>query len=636
MVLTPFVQSSSFSRRSKIAAVLVVLVAFLAFVFGAYRASGSSSSSSYIAKALSNGTHEFAPTTVIISLDGFRADFLHRRITPTLSSFVQQGVSPRYMTPSFPSLTFPNHFTLVTGMYPESHGIVGNNFYDPDLREQFTYTNPALSLKPEYWNAEPVWETAERQNVRTAIHMWPGSEAHIGSMEPTHVDKFNMHEPLDNKVARILGWLDLPGPNDPGYSDENPRPQLIAAYVPNVDSDGHKYGPNSTAIRTSITEVDDMLGKLFTGMEERNLTSVVNIIIVSDHGMATTSTTRLIQLEDLVDTSLIEHIDGWPLQGLRPYNTSAAQLDEIYHGILANAERLGHDGKFDVYLRDQNMPARFHFRHNARIAPLWIVPQTGWAIVPRPEFDVAAALARGDVYAPRGLHGYDHEHPLMRAIFVARGPAFPHAPHSAVAPFQNVELYNIVCDSLGVAPRPNNGSVRLPFATLGVHGDVLPEDLPEDLVPVEHGVGAGLGVVMSSALLEVSIVGTTVAAAASAVSASASAVSASASAVSTPAASASASASSTSASPSSDRPGQPAPSSASAVPSDADKTDDAGKEDGAAQEHGSEKEDGANDRPGDESTSWRQWITGKIDEAKHWVTGLFGEHKQASQEAPQV
>ncbi|CAK3959462.1 Ectonucleotide pyrophosphatase phosphodiesterase family member 6 [Lecanosticta acicola] len=467
---------------------VVIIVAFLALLFGAYSASRSlkpatAAKSAISPQVLSNGTHRFAPTTILISLDGFRADFLHRGLTPTLSSFVKQGVSPRYMLPSFPSLTFPNHFTLVTGLHPQDHGVVANTFWDPTMQKEFD-----RSMDPAFWSAEPLWETAELQGIRTAIHMWPGSEAHIGTKEPAYVDKFNMDEPLDRKVDRILGWLDLPGPNETDASTESPRPQLIAAYVPNVDTDGHAFGPNSTYIRSTISEADGMLGSLFRGLEDRNLTNVVNVVVVSDHGMATTSNDRLIQYEDLIDTSLIEHIDGWPLYGLRPVDQVEKQLQNIYQQLLKKAELPQHSGKFDVYLRDQNMPERYHFSHSDRIAPLWIVPKAGWAIVAKEEFDIAAATARGDIYSPRGLHGYDHEHPLMRAIFVARGPAFPHPPGSIVEPFQNTEVYNIVCDSLGLDPKPNNGTIRLPFNTSALHDPDAEVEIPDDPPPIDTSV----------------------------------------------------------------------------------------------------------------------------------------------------
>jgi len=387
------------------------------------------------------------------------------------------------MLPSFPSVTFPNHFTLVTGLYPESHGVVGNTFWDPDSKKEFYYTDPARSMKSEWWRAEPVWELAEREGVRSAIHMWPGSEAHIGNIEPTFVDKYNSQEDLGKKVDRIFSWLDLPGPEDDGADQHSPRPQLIAAYVPNVDADGHKFGPNSTEIRETISDVDSMLGKLFSGIEARNLSDIVNIVIVSDHGMATTDTSRLLQLENLIDTSLIEHTDGWPLYGLRPFDTSEDNLKRLYDELYEKSQSPEYEGTFEVYLRDHNMPARYHFNNNPRIAPLWIVPTTGWAIVTKDDFDVKAAAKTGESYHPVGLHGYDHENPLMRAIFVARGPAFPHTPGSELEVFQNTAVYGIVCDSLGLPAAANNGSLRLPLKPVGLHSLGGPGEIPEDPLP---------------------------------------------------------------------------------------------------------------------------------------------------------
>ena len=408
---------------------VAMLLLFLLLIFGAYRASQSPKSKVTL-KTLSNGTSNFAPTTILISLDGFRADFLHRGLTPTLNSFIAEGVSPKYMLPSFPSVTFPNHYTLVTGLYPESHGVVGNSFWDPAMDEDFFYTDPVRSMQPKWWAAgEPLWVTAEKANVTTAIHMWPGSEAHILSLEPTFLDKFNGTEDLTRKVHRILELLDIPNNSN---QDVSPRPQLIAAYVPVVDADGHLYGPNSTEIRGTIQRVDDMLRELFTGLDQRNLTKIVNIVIVSDHGMATTSTDRLIQLDDLIDLNLVDRIDGWPLYGLRPKNP--ADLQGLYDKLLVEAE---HNENFDVYVKE-TMPQRYHFSNNDRIAPLWVIPKTGWAIVHKKDFDVKAAKAKGEVYHPKGLHGYDHEHPLMRSIFVARGPAFPHEPNSRLEIFRKL------------------------------------------------------------------------------------------------------------------------------------------------------------------------------------------------------
>jgi predicted AlkP superfamily pyrophosphatase or phosphodiesterase len=479
-------QSQKSVRRRFVFVYVLIAGFFVLLAFGAYKASTTyRHTHDGTTTTLSNGTHLFAPTTILISLDGFRADFLNRDLTPALNAFIASGVSPRYMLPSFPSVTFPNHFTLVTGLYPESHGIVGNTFWDPVSQEEFYYTDPSRSMQSKWWTAEPLWVTAEDQGVRTAIHMWPGSEAHIPDIEPTYIDKFNETEDLSRKVDRVLRWLDLPGDQDeaPPSTSER-RPQLIAAYVPNVDAMGHLAGPNSTEIRATIADVDSMLTLLTEGLFARNLTEIVNMVVVSDHGMATTSTSRLLQLDDIIDLSLVDHIDGWPLRGLRLKNPER-DVPIMYEQLLAESKKS--DG-FDVYTLE-TMPDRYHFTNNDRIAPLWIVPKIGWGVVERTDFDIAEAQTIGKAFHPMGMHGYDHEHPLMRAIFVARGPAFPHQPNSRVPVFQNIEVYNIVCDSLGVKPHPNNGTLRLPLQTIGLHSD---EDAPVLDTPLDpEPAGAG-------------------------------------------------------------------------------------------------------------------------------------------------
>ncbi|KAH4110616.1 hypothetical protein HBH64_058510 [Parastagonospora nodorum] len=466
-------------RRIIIYASIVVL--FVVLLAATYRLSTPKDVKD-AAALVSNGTSLFAPTTILISLDGFRADFLYRNLTPTLNQFIQEGISPKYMLPSFPSVTFPNHYTMATGMYPEAHGIVSNTFWDPTLEKEFYYTDPERSLQPHWWGGEPIWVTAEKQKVRAAVHMWPGSEAHIQDQMIAYVDKYNGSEVLPMKTNRILDLLDLPGPKDIGAEATTPRPQLIAAYVPDVDGDGHRFGPNSTEIKKTIANADAMLGDILKGLHERNLTNIVNVVVVSDHGMATTDVSRLIQLEDIVDPAELAHIDGWPLYGLRPKNPS--DLQRLYDQIK---ERTKDNPNVEVYLRDENMPERYHFSKNERIAPLWIVPKAGWAIVTKDEFNIEVGKKKGEVYHPRGLHGYDHEHPLMRAIFVARGPAFPHAPGSRMEPFQNIELYNIICDSLNLAPAPNNGTLRLPLTPSGHHNDSsAPGETPDD--PPTHSL----------------------------------------------------------------------------------------------------------------------------------------------------
>ncbi|EHL03466.1 putative Uncharacterized pyrophosphatase/phosphodiesterase [Glarea lozoyensis 74030] len=283
-------------------------------------------------------------------------------------------------------------------------------------------------------------------------------------VEPAFLDKFNPKEPLSNKVDRILELLDKPGEESEMAEVIDMRPQLIAA----------------TEIRTTIAEVDSMLDSLFKALEARNLTKIANVVVVSDHGMATVS--NFIQLEDIIDTSLIEHTDGWPLYGLRPKDS--AHLQGIYDSLKAASS--GNDN-YEVYLRDKDMPERYHFSKNERIAPLWIIPKAGWAIVTKGEFNVVEAKEKNLVYHPRGLHGYDHEHPLMRAIFVARGPAFPHAPNSRVESFR-------------IDPKPNNGTLRLPLNTIGLHSpETTPAEPIDPQVPEPESVASPVQIFTQSA-----------------------------------------------------------------------------------------------------------------------------------------
>jgi predicted AlkP superfamily pyrophosphatase or phosphodiesterase len=393
---------------------ITIILFFLAMVYGAYRATLASNSRRKPVTLMSNGTSLWAPTTLVISLDGFRADFLERGISPTLNGFIKEGVSPLYMLPPFPSVTFVSHYTMSTGLYPESHGIVGNTFWDPEWKEEFYYTHTESSMQPKWWGGEPFWVSAEKQGLKTGIHMWPGSEAHIANVDLDYVDKFNGKEILHNKADRVLSWLDLPGPKDENSIEESPRPQLLVAYIPDVDAKGHQYGPNSTETNDAIKLADSMLTEMFDGIKARNLTHIVNVIVVSDHGMATTSVDRLIQLDDLIDVNKIEHIDGWPLYGLRPKND--ADIEPLYHELKAKAQT---NPYFKVYLRDLDMPEEYHFAKNDRIAPLWIIPETGWTIARKSEFDLERAKAEGLTYNPKGLHGYDYRVSSDQRIILA-------------------------------------------------------------------------------------------------------------------------------------------------------------------------------------------------------------------------
>jgi predicted AlkP superfamily pyrophosphatase or phosphodiesterase len=437
-----------------------------------------------------------AATTILLSLDGFRAEYLERGITPNLEKLRNIGLSAKFMTPSFPSVTFPNHWTLVTGLYPSEHGLVANKFYDPEYNEVFHYTDARnMSMQAKWWEGgKPIWSYAEEAGVRAAVSMWPGSEVGVsgtkdGGLEVVEdgtapwtvaglVVEYKSKESLKKKVDDVLKMVDMAEHGAFGPFDFEDR-MFIASYVPDVDSAGHKYGPDATEVNEVITKVDHMVGALMLGLEERKAFDKVNIVIVSDHGMGASGLDRMIQLDDIIDMDLIEHVDGWPLFGLRP--KVASDLSKV-HDTLNQAIQSGVKG-FDVYT-PETLPPHFHYKPSdaisrRRIAPLWVVPRPGWAITTREEFDVAAAKANNVVpgnakmeWKPKGLHGYDPLAVDMRSIFLAKGPAFEGLSGACgvVEEFENVHVAGMIGDALGISMGgyKGRGRGRLPLKVVEV------------------------------------------------------------------------------------------------------------------------------------------------------------------------
>ncbi|KAJ1659456.1 hypothetical protein IWQ61_001480 [Dispira simplex] len=413
-----------------------------------------------------NGTHPFRKTVVLVSFDGFRADYLDRGLTPHLSQVVQKGgFQAQHMTPSFPSVTFPNHYTLVTGLYPEAHGIVGNEFYDPSLNATFYYKNETINRQSGWWGGEPIWVTTVKQGLLSAVDMWPGSTALIKDVLPTYLIPYDGTVKPYTKVDQLMAWLDLP------FEE---RPSFLATYLPEVDSAGHRASPDSVEVNAALELVDDMVGHLQEQLAQRNLTEIVNVIYVSDHGMATVTPERTIYLEDLVeDVHQFKMITGYPLAALTP--SDEHDIPAIYEMLKRKS-----DGQpWNVYLRD-NIPERFHFRHSGRIAPIVCIPDVGWTFFTRREY-THSYLYNGDINRRFGVHGYDNLDPTMHAIFIAHGPDFhmgskplqsstgteSHLFGPSLSPqnqpllhpaFANVNVYNILTKVLDLVPAPNNGT----------------------------------------------------------------------------------------------------------------------------------------------------------------------------------
>ncbi|KAG9014055.1 hypothetical protein FRB94_000253 [Tulasnella sp. JGI-2019a] len=419
---------------------------------------------------LSNGTHPFARTVLLVSLDGLRADYINRNLTTHLHDISVKGLRAKWMKPIFPTLTFPNHWALMTGLYGESHGIVANTFFDPVTGRSFDYTKPELSWDASWWQGEPVWATAQKAGIPTANLMWPGPPTTLDGHSPDYYVPFKNHVPLAWKHDKIFEWLDLP------YEQ---RPQLITVYEPSVDQVGHKYGPDSVPVNKALKDVDQFARDIHTSLAARNLSHIVDIIFVSDHGMVDTSDLRLVYMDDILGDGFeqIKHSDGWPSMGLRfkPGTNLTEMLRRLEVGAASYDPPV-----FDVYAtqsfpastagRIDAMPERYHFSDNPRIAPIYVIPKIGWALTNRHEH----LKVMNGVYEPRGNHGYDNNEPAMRAMFVADGP-FTSAtklkqqgnstPSSSTKPtimegFNNVEVYNLVCKLLNItAVAATNGTI---------------------------------------------------------------------------------------------------------------------------------------------------------------------------------
>ena len=377
------------------------------------------------------GAESQRPIVILVSFDGFRWDYPDRGVSPNLEALKRRGVRAEGLIPSFPTKTFPNHYTLVTGLTPGHHGIVANNMYDPDLERSFSLADRDEVRSPEWWGGVPLWVTAERSGCPTAPFFWPGSEAPIEGVSPTHWRPWEAGVTHVERVRWVLDRLDLPPPE---------RPCFLTLYFDDTDIVGHNYGPDSKEILDAILRVDADLGLLLDGLEERGLADSVNIIVVSDHGMSATSPERVIFVDDYVDLETANPVDWNPVLALWP---DSADVTAVYEALREAHPNLA------VFLRD-SIPERFQYGTGPRIAPILGVADAGWMISTRPYFESASAVA--------GNHGYDPEARDMWGIFVAAGPAFVEGLETPA--IRNVDIYPLLMDILGLPASPSDGDLQ--------------------------------------------------------------------------------------------------------------------------------------------------------------------------------
>ena len=380
---------------------------------------------------------DLRPTVILISLDGFRYDYLDRYQPPNLLSLTRNGVQARWMTPSFPSKTFPNHYTIATGLYPQNHGIVENNVFDKGFNATFTMGNREEVQNGRWWFGEPIWVTAEKQGQKAAPLFWPGSEAEIAGTRPTYWKPYDGKMPNEARVDSILAWLDLP---------KAERPTFLSLYFSDVDTAGHDFSPEAAETRDAVFKVDSDLGRLIQGLQTRGIFEQVNLIIVSDHGMAPQDPNNVIILDELFDANLAEKI-MWTGEIVSIFPKDGKEA-AIYKTLKAKLPP-----QAGIYQK-ADLPARLHYSTSPRIAPLLVLPDEGWTLSSRKRFD--EMKGREPKNGLRGGHGYDNELVSMRAIFIGHGSAFKKG--IVIEPFENIQLYNVMTRILGLTPAANDGS----------------------------------------------------------------------------------------------------------------------------------------------------------------------------------
>jgi predicted AlkP superfamily pyrophosphatase or phosphodiesterase len=373
-----------------------------------------------------------APVTILISLDGFRPDYLDRNITPHLSALAKSGVRAR-MQPSFPTKTFPNHYTLVTGLRPDRHGITGNSMIDPRRPGQmFSLGDSRQSLDPFWWSeAEPIWITAEKAGIRTGTMFWPGSELGYGDPKvkewrPKDWVRFDQNVSGEQRVNGVLDWLRRPA---------KIRPKFVTVYFDTVDSVGHRFGPDSKEVNAAIKDVDERIGDLVKGIAGLGVTA--NFVIVADHGMAPIAEDMVIQLDTLIDKASYIAVETGPYAAIEPVTGTD---NRVADALLKPHEHM-------QCLRKEDMPPRLHYGKNPRTAAIICMAEPKWTILSgTPQYPNTG-----------GAHGWDNAMPEMDALFVASGPAF--AKGVTLKRFENVDVYPLLAKVIGVNALPNDGDI---------------------------------------------------------------------------------------------------------------------------------------------------------------------------------
>ncbi len=358
------------------------------------------------------------PYIILISADGFRYDLADKFNAANLIRLRQSGVASEYMIPVFPSLTFPNHYSIATGDYPAHDGIVDNSFFDPSRKELYSMSNKKAVEDSSWYNATPIWVLSEKQGLLSASFYWVGAEAAIRSWRPTYYYKFNTQISMEDRIQDVRNWLLLP---------EEKRPHLITFYIPDVDHQEHSYGVSSKQTEEAVHYVDRSVAKLVSTLDSLHLP--INYIFVSDHGMADLDTLHTLSLPKSLDTSRFLILNSLAIAHL--YAKDPSDILPAYK-ILKSAAK-----DYDVYLAEK-LPARWHYSKkddkNNRIGDIILVSH------------IPKVFKFGSRSVPVATHGFDPADALMHASFYAWGPDFK--SHLKIKGFENIHIYPLIASVL--------------------------------------------------------------------------------------------------------------------------------------------------------------------------------------------
>ncbi|HEX6279979.1 MAG TPA: ectonucleotide pyrophosphatase/phosphodiesterase [Pyrinomonadaceae bacterium] len=385
------------------------------------------------------GQEKYDPTVILISIDGMGYDYLDIYAPPELKRLATNGVRARWLIPAYPTKTFPNHYTVATGLYPGNHGLIENNMFDAATGKWFGLGDRNAVEDPMWWGGEPIWITAQKQGLIAGAYFFPGTETPIAGVRPKFWKTYDGKVPNDERVETVLSWFDLP---------RNERPRIITMYFSDVDDAGHAHGPEATETRDALLKVDGSISRLVAGLGSRGALDSANIIVFSDHGMAPYKIRDAVVLDKYFDANDVERV-FWVGEFTQIFPKPGTE-NKVYESIRSQLPATA-----KIYRRNE-FPKRFRLDRSKRVAPLVVVPEPGTVITNQERY--ARAERDGILDRTRGGHGYDNLHPLMRATFIASGPVFKQGYVSD--PFESVDIYNLMTRVLGLKPAKNDGKWR--------------------------------------------------------------------------------------------------------------------------------------------------------------------------------